>query len=58
LLCSEKDPNNCHRAAIAFDLANALADLDVQHLAHDSEPTEAKFQKTLFAVPDERADYH
>lgn len=58
LLCSETDPNNCHRSLIAFDLESALPTASVIHLGHDSSVREAKFQKTLFSVSDERADYH
>ena len=58
LLCSEKDPNNCHRSLISFQIENAVPGLSVLHLGHDSTVREAKFQSTLFGVSDERADYH
>lgn len=58
LLCSEKDPNNCHRSAIAFDLEAAIEDLSVRHLGHDSASREAKFQKSLFMLSDDRSNYH
>lgn len=58
LLCSEKDPNNCHRSAIAFDLEAAVPGLSVRHLGHDSPSREAHFQKSLFRVSDDRSDYH
>ena len=53
LLCSEKDPNNCHRSLVSFNVESALPELEVQHLGHDSAVKELKFQKTLFAVADE-----
>ena len=58
LLCSETDPNNCHRSAIAFDLEAAVEDLNVRHLGHGSTLREAKFQRSLFTVRDDRSDYH
>jgi len=58
LLCSEKDPNKCHRSLIAFEIESTVAGLSVLHLGHDSTVREAKFQSTLFGVSDERADYH
>jgi uncharacterized protein (DUF488 family) len=58
VLCSEKDPNNCHRSLISFQIENAVPDLTVLHLGHDSTVREAKFQDALFGVSDERSDYH
>jgi uncharacterized protein (DUF488 family) len=59
LLCSEKDPNNCHRSLIAFNAEEALPGLSVVHLGHHSEMREAKFQEPLFrGGVDERSDYH
>jgi hypothetical protein len=59
LLCSEKDPNNCHRSLISFQMESAVPGLTVEHLGHDSTAQEAKFQGALFAGgPDERSDYH
>ena len=58
LLCSEKDPNNCHRSLISFQMENALPGLSVLHLGHDSTVREAKFQGALFGISDERSDYH
>ncbi len=62
LLCSEKDPNNCHRSLVAFQLGSALPGLTVEHLGHDSTAREAKFQGALFAESfeesNERSDYH
>jgi uncharacterized protein (DUF488 family) len=58
LLCSEKDPNNCHRSAVAFDLEAVIESLSVRHLGHDSDMREARFQKSLFTVSDDRSDYH
>jgi uncharacterized protein (DUF488 family) len=53
LLCSEKDPNNCHRSLVSFNIESALPGLSVTHLGHDSAVREAKFQDTLFAVADD-----
>ncbi len=53
LLCSEKDPNNCHRSLVSFNMESALPGLQVNHLGHDSTVREAKFQETLFAVADD-----
>lgn len=59
LLCSEKDPNNCHRSLVSFQIEQAATGLVVEHLGHDSTPQEAKFQGALFAGgTDERSDYH
>jgi uncharacterized protein (DUF488 family) len=58
LLCSEKDPNNCHRSLVAFQMESALSGLVVEHLGHESGVREAKFQGALFGVSDERSDYH
>jgi uncharacterized protein (DUF488 family) len=58
LLCSEKDPNSCHRSLVAFQMENTLSGLTVEHLGHDSNVREAKFQGVLFGVSDERSDYH
>ena len=33
LLCSEADPNECHRKAVALDVAELLAGTDIVHLA-------------------------
>jgi uncharacterized protein (DUF488 family) len=58
LLCSEKDPNNCHRSLVSFQVEKAVPGLSVLHLGHDSTVCEAKFQNALFGVSDERSDYH
>jgi len=58
LLCSEKDPNKCHRSLISFQIENAVPSLTVLHLDHDATVREAKFQGALFGVSDERSDYH
>ena len=58
LLCSEKDPNNCHRSLVSFQVEKAVPGLSVLHLGHDSTVREAKFQGALFGVSDERSDYH
>jgi uncharacterized protein (DUF488 family) len=53
LLCSEKDPNKCHRSLISFNLTDALSELDLTHLGHQSQAQETKFQESLFAKADE-----
>ena len=58
LVCSEGDPNNCHRSLIAFELEQSVADLVVEHIGGRSIPPDVTFQKTLFKVPDDRSDYH
>ena len=58
LLCSEKDPNNCHRSLIAFQMESALPRLSVLHLGHDATLRDVKFQNVLFEVSDDRNHYH
>jgi len=59
LLCSEKDPNNCHRSLVAFQLESVLPELKAIHLGHDSAAREAKFQGALFAEEsNDRSHYH
>lgn len=49
LLCSEADPNNCHRSLVAFDLKERLSSLDPRHMTPRRKgPPEVRFQKTLF----------
>ena len=49
LLCSEADPNRCHRSLIAFDLQEQLPALSLQHMTPRRKgPSEVRFQKTLF----------
>ena len=33
LMCAEADPDQCHRKAIALDLADLIPDLEITHLA-------------------------
>jgi uncharacterized protein (DUF488 family) len=33
ILCSEGDPNECHRKAVALDAAECLSDLEIVHLS-------------------------
>ncbi len=58
LLCSENDPNNCHRSLISLELEQMLPGLEVQHLRPGRYEAEVHFQKTLFAVSDDHGDYH
>lgn len=58
LMCSEADPNKCHRSLIAFELEKMIPGLQVNHLTPGLYEAQVRFQKTLFAVADERADYH
>ena len=48
LLCSEADPNKCHRSLVAFDLQEELPALSLQHMTpRRKAPPEVRFQKTL-----------
>lgn len=48
LLCSERDPDECHRKAVALDLASVVPGLEVVHLAVDSRvPQEVGLQQAL-----------
>jgi uncharacterized protein (DUF488 family) len=58
LMCSEADPNNCHRALVAFELQQLLPNLQIEHVSGDSSPVDVSFQKSLFKVSDDRSDYH
>ncbi len=35
IMCSEADPNECHRKAVALDAAALVGELDVRHLVTD-----------------------
>ena len=58
LLCSEADPNNCHRILISFELEQTLPGLSVVHIRPGSEVANVSFQKALFKVSDDTSDYH
>jgi uncharacterized protein (DUF488 family) len=58
LLCSEGDPNNCHRSKVAFDLEQALPGLEVIHLRPSGTVAEASFQKTLLMIREDEGTYH
>jgi uncharacterized protein (DUF488 family) len=48
LLCSEGDPNECHRKAVALDVAEAAGDIEIMHLsAGKTAPTEVGVQEVL-----------
>jgi uncharacterized protein (DUF488 family) len=48
LLCSEGDPNECHRTAIALDVAEAAGEIEVAHLsAGKMAPTDVGVQEVL-----------
>lgn len=48
LLCSEGDANSCHRVLIAFDVANSLPELTVNHILPQAKRSqEIHFQKSL-----------
>jgi uncharacterized protein (DUF488 family) len=48
LMCSEADPNECHRKAVALDLAARCDGLTVEHLSIASEaPQEVGVQELL-----------
>lgn len=49
LLCSEADPNKCHRSLVAFELQHAQPKLTLHHISpRQKERREVRFQKTLF----------
>lgn len=58
LMCSEKNPNNCHRSMIAFQLEEIVPDLRVRHLQAESHEYEAGVQKALFRVAENEHHYH
>jgi uncharacterized protein (DUF488 family) len=58
LLCSEGDPNNCHRSKVAFDLEHAMYNLEIVHLRPSGQVAEASFQKTLLMVREDEGTYH
>ena len=48
IMCSEADPNECHRKAVALDAAEALPSLEIRHIAVDrTVPTEVGLQEVL-----------
>ncbi len=48
VICSEADPNECHRKAVALDLAEALGDATIVHLSVNKRaPTEVGVQEVL-----------
>jgi uncharacterized protein (DUF488 family) len=48
LMCSEGDPNECHRKAVALDIAAMLPDVEIRHLSiHKSAPSEVGVQEVL-----------
>jgi uncharacterized protein (DUF488 family) len=58
LLCSEADPNNCHRSLVAFDLESIMPGVEVKHILTSGKTKDASFQKTLFQVRDGQNTYH
>jgi uncharacterized protein (DUF488 family) len=48
IMCSEGDPNECHRKAVALDAAAALPELELVHLSiNKSTPSEVGVQEVL-----------
>jgi len=48
VLCSEADPNECHRKAVALDAAELLSGTEVVHLSiHKTAPREVGVQEIL-----------
>ena len=48
IMCSEADPNECHRSAVALDAAELLPGLEVAHLAvRKTAPSEVGVQEVL-----------
>jgi len=58
LLCSEADPNNCHRLLISFELEHTVPGLSVQHIRPGSGLVNISFQKSLFKVSEDGSHYH
>ena len=58
LLCSESDPNNCHRSLVAFNLETVEPNIEVIHILAGGKTKKASFQKTLFQVRDGKSTYH
>lgn len=58
LLCSEADPNACHRSMVGFGLQDVLPELEVLHLLPEGGTVPGRFQKTLFVMRDGKGDYH
>lgn len=48
IICSEGDPNECHRKAVALDVAQLIPDLEIVHLAvNKTAPREVGLQEVL-----------
>jgi uncharacterized protein (DUF488 family) len=48
IMCSEANPDECHRKAIALDMTEVLPDLTVEHLSiRKSAPSEVGVQEVL-----------
>lgn len=48
IICSEADPNECHRKAVALDVAEALGDIEIVHLAvGKTVPSEVGVQEVM-----------
>ena len=48
IICSEGNPNECHRKAVALDVAEAIGDADIVHLAVGRQaPLEVGVQEVL-----------
>lgn len=49
IMCSEADPNECHRKAVALDLAEALGEAEVVHIGVRKDvPGEVGVQEVLW----------
>ena len=49
VICSEADPNECHRKAVALDVAAAAGDAGIVHLTVNGQsPMEVGVQEVLF----------
>lgn len=48
IICSEGDPNECHRKAVALDAASAIPELELVHLSiNKAAPSEVGVQEVL-----------
>lgn len=64
IMCSEANPNACHRSLIAFQLQDIIRGLEIDHIGVRTELYEATFQQPLPMARDQgeevyhEGDYH
>ncbi|HLB22914.1 MAG TPA: DUF488 domain-containing protein [Dehalococcoidia bacterium] len=48
IMCSEANPDECHRKAVALDMTEVIPGLEIEHLSiHKSAPSEVGVQEVL-----------